>query len=313
MRYTVHELHIDFMSNGAACFHCFLRFCFCLIQRYFAGDRFVQQFFCFADTICYVAGNNGFAMETIHRHLCICCNDDAVSCCDFFRSQHIFRTTAAAGFYFNGAVLCFCCFFQTFRSHVSVRDTCRAGSNCQNFANRCCRCSCFYRRFFCFFFLFCFFRIVDDFQEFIYCFCVSQAIRKIFIHHHNGKFAQYIQMHIICCIRSSDQENQCCRFSVQRFKINTFWYNQCSQTGFFYEFAFPVRNCQSFANACCSFFFSAVNFFTVSFCIFNFTAVDHQLNNCVQSFFLGRRFCIKGNTAAIQQICNTHVGPLPLF
>ena len=34
---------------------------------------------------------------------------------------------------------------------------------------------------------------------------------------------------------------------------------------------------------------------------------------CVQSFFLGRRFCIKGNTAAIQQICNTHVGPLPLF
>ena len=311
MRYTVHELHIDFMPNGAASFHCFLRFCFCLIQRNFTRDSFIQQFFRFADAICYMAGNNGFAVETIHRYLCICRNDDAVSCCNFFFSQYILCTAAAAGFYFDGAVLCFCCFFQTFRSHVCVSDACGAGSNCQNFANR--LCSCFCGSFFCFFFAFRFFRVVDDFQEFIHCFCVSQTIRKVFIHHHNGKFAQYIQMHIIRCIRSSDQENQCCRFSVQRFKINAFWYNQCSQTRFFYEFAFPMRNCQSFANACCSFFFSAVNLFAVSLRIFDFTTVDHQLNNCVQSFFLGRRFCIKGNTAAIQQICNTHVGPLPLF
>lgn len=90
---TIHQLGIQLVADTAAvllraCCGC-LRIA-ALVNRCVSGHRKLDQLICFADTVGYLALNDFLSVETIHRNLCVGCNDDAVRIGDFLCSQHVF-------------------------------------------------------------------------------------------------------------------------------------------------------------------------------------------------------------------------------
>ena len=109
-----------------------------------SADRTFYQLICFTDSVRNRNLDQFLSIKPIHRNLCICCYDNAICICNLLICQHIFCTAGSSCFYFNRTIMRFCCFFQTFRCHISMCNTGRTGSNCNNSAHRtfCLRLSC---------------------------------------------------------------------------------------------------------------------------------------------------------------------------
>ena len=225
-----------------------------MVDRCVSVDGTFYQLISFADSVRNRNLNQFFTIKTIHRNLCICCYDNAVCICDFLISQYVFGTAGSSCFYFNGTVMRFCCFFQTFSCHVSMRDTGRAGCNCNDLADSalcfCLSCQLIVQ---IRFFLIC---RIYDFQKFIYGRCIFQIFHKILIHKQHRKFTEYIQMDVILSIRSCDQEKQVDRLIIQRVKIYAIFDDHSCQSRFADRITFSMWDCYSFADTRCAFFFS---------------------------------------------------------
>ena len=225
-----------------------------MIYRNISGNRTFHKLVCFADSIGNLTFDDFLSVETIHRNFGICCHDNTVCFLDLFVSKYIFCSAGASCFYFNEAIFRLGCFFQSFCCHVGVGNTCRAGSNCQQPGSGSFGTSSVCQSLINILLLIvC---LVDDLHKFIYRFRIAQGLCKIVIHQHYGKFAEYIQMNIVFCIRCCDQKKQCNRLIVQSFELHAVFYNHGCKSRFLYCVTFSMRNGDSLTDSCCALFLS---------------------------------------------------------
>ena len=132
MGYTVHQLCVNLMSHTFFAGDCSLyRSALTVKDFHLTADGLLYQPIRLADAVRHLTTDHFLTVKAIHGNFCVCRYDDAVRCGDFFRSQYIFRTCGTSGLDLDLAVCCFCCLLQCFRCHISVRDSGRAGSHCQ--------------------------------------------------------------------------------------------------------------------------------------------------------------------------------------
>ena len=135
MGHTIHQLCINLMTDPSGCFtrrSLLLSRMFTVIYRHIPTDHAVYQFICLTDTVRYLAHDHFSAIETIHRNLCISRYNNTIRICNLLCGQHILCSSGASGLYLHKAVSCFRCLLNTFRSHVSMRDTGWTSGNCKN-------------------------------------------------------------------------------------------------------------------------------------------------------------------------------------
>ena len=170
MGYTIHQTLVD-LTSKALTFTAYGSFfaTFVVINRNFATHCLCDKLFCFADSVCYLRHDHRFTIESCHSDIFICCNDDTVTCCDFFCSQHILISTGTICLNFDRITHLFCFIFQTLRCHVCVCDSSRTCRNCKDLV------ACFFCRFFfplfflfCFIRKFCFFCCINISKKFLY-------------------------------------------------------------------------------------------------------------------------------------------------
>ena len=110
-------------------------------------------------------------------------------------------------------------------------------------------------------------RLVDDRQKFLHRRCIPQTVGKVLIHHQYGQFAQYVQMHVIFCVRRRDQENQCHRFTIQRIKVHAVFYYHRRQAGACHRITFAVGNRYAFPDSGGTLFLSRIHLSAVRFLV----------------------------------------------
>ena len=134
MRYTIHKLCIDLMSDTAT------RFCVlaaslsicCMIKWNISRCCSLDQLICLVNSIRNLTFYHTLTIKTVHWHLRICCYNNTVCIVNFLLCQHILCTTGSACLDLNGNPCCCCCFLQAFSRHIRMCDSCRTGSNGQH-------------------------------------------------------------------------------------------------------------------------------------------------------------------------------------
>ena len=248
-------------------------------------DKFVSLW----NTVTYLCNDYLFTVKTFHRNFCICRNDYAISLCDFRFGKNILCTARTSCFNFNRTTCFFCRFLKSLSSHISMSYTCRTSSYCKYFLIRC-------SNLFWFSIIFCSFRVIYNWNKFLYRFCINKFLWKIFVHKQNGKFTQYVKVYIFFCIRCGDCKYKLYRLTVYRIKISTVFDYHCRKSGFCHRTAFIMRNCDTLADCRRTFFLSFYQTFYISILIWYFSALFHKVCHCTNGFFFCAWNSVKSDT-----------------
>ena len=105
---------------------------FVMINRCFPIHYFFNQLLGFVNTIRNFYFQQWLSVKTGHFHIFICRDNDTITGSNFFIGQNIFCSagTVSFRFYRNSKFLSF--FFQGFRCHISMGNSCRTGGYGKN-------------------------------------------------------------------------------------------------------------------------------------------------------------------------------------
>ena len=134
MGHAVHQMFVDLMAETFAISLCSFRSCAALmmVNRSFSVYYLFNQFLRLVDTVGNLYLDDRLSVKTCHLHIFIRRDDDTVAGGNLFFCQYIFCSGRTVGLRLHRNSQFFSFFFQSFRSHVRVGDTGRAGSYRQN-------------------------------------------------------------------------------------------------------------------------------------------------------------------------------------
>ena len=281
---AVHELRIYFVAGASACLCCRRRIrcsrC-CVIYRSIPCNGSFHQGIRLADSVRNLTFDQLLSIKTFHGNLCIRRHDNAVSLLDLLICKNVFGSAGASCLHLDKTVSGLCRFFNSFCRHIGVGNSGRTGGNCQDFYLSLICASRISQSLINIFFLIVSF--VNNFHKLIYRLCVSQRGGKFLIHQHNRKFTEHIQMDIIFCVWSCDQEQKSHRLVIKGFKLHSVLYYHCSKTGLLYCVTFTMWNGNSFSDSCCTFLFSCIYLFPVGFPVADFFTLYHKVYSHIKS------------------------------
>ena len=249
MRNAVHKLRI----NSVPCASSLLRagrLCgsiFRTVDGDVSGYCLLYQSVCLADSVGYGTDYHFFAVKPIHRNLCVGSYNDTVRLLNILIREYVLRTAGSARLDLDIAAVRFCRLFDSLRSHIGVGNSRGAGRHCQQLLLTCHSAP----------------RIreplvdirlflispVHDFQKFLHTGCVPQILGKLLIHKHDGQLAQHVQVYIVLCVGSGDQENQRNRLVVQCLEVHAVLHHHRRQTGTADRAAFSVGDCNTLSDS----------------------------------------------------------------
>ena len=139
----VHQMFINLMCCAVFSFVlCLFLRAACLINGDMSLCCLSQKLFCLTDTVCHFTLDNRFSCKAIHRNLCVCCHDNAVSLGDLCLCENILGSAASSCLHFDAVAKLFRFLFECLSCHVSVCDTGRTSCDCEDELRSLCRCLC---------------------------------------------------------------------------------------------------------------------------------------------------------------------------
>ena len=243
------------------------------------------------DPVRHLTLDDLLSVKPVHGNLSIRRHDDTIRFFNLLRGKDVLRTAGAPCLHLNEASLRLRRLLKPFRRHIGMRDTRRAGGNGKDL--HLVRPGISHVREPLIHALLLFIRPVNDLQKFLRRPGITQTLGKFRIHQHHRQLAQHIQMHVILRVRRRDQEEQSCRFLIQRFKIHTVLHHHCRKPGTVDCIPLSMRDGDALSDPCGTLFLSCIHQLTIAFHIIDLAASYHEIYYHIQRFLLRLRRRIK--------------------